>query len=104
MPANFLWTAFLLLSGALSFDFCYDLDLCSQSQAVRAFSIRMGFSLILSKAQGGFWLNIIKKIFANLGVNLSYPYFYLQKMEAEEPTEIKEIMLADIPVRLMKNM
>ena len=32
----------------------FDLDLCSQSQDVRAFFIGMGFSLILSKVQGGF--------------------------------------------------
>ena len=33
--------------------FCYDLDLCSQGQAVRAFFIRMDFSLILSKGDFG---------------------------------------------------
>ena len=38
----------------LCYDFCYDLDLCSQGQAVRAFFIKMGFSLILSKVQEGF--------------------------------------------------
>ena len=43
---------------ALAFDFCYDLDLCSQGQAVRAFFIKMGFSLILLKVQGGFWSNV----------------------------------------------
>ena len=43
-----------MLPGVLSFDFCNDLDLCSQGQAVRAFFIRMGFSLILSKVQRGF--------------------------------------------------
>ena len=40
------------------FDFCYDLDFCSQGQAVRAFFIKMGFSLILSKVQGGFWSSV----------------------------------------------
>ena len=49
---------FILLPGALSFSFCYDLDICSQGQAVRAFFIRMSFSLILSKVQGGFWSNV----------------------------------------------
>ena len=43
-----------LFPRALAFDFCYDLDLCSQGQAVRAFFIKMGFSLILLKVQGGF--------------------------------------------------
>ena len=58
-PCSFLWwMACLLLPGELSFDFCYDLDLCSQGQVVRAFFIRMGFSLILSKIQGGFWSNV----------------------------------------------
>ena len=37
-----------------NFQPCNDLDLCSQGQAVRAFFIRMGFSLILSKVQRGF--------------------------------------------------
>ena len=44
----------LLLPGALSFDFCYNPDLCSQGQAVRAFFIKMDFFLILSKLQGDF--------------------------------------------------
>ena len=55
---NFFWEACLLLQVVLCFDFCYDLDLCSQGQAVRAFFILMGFSLILSKVQGGFWSNV----------------------------------------------
>ena len=38
---------FILLPVALSFDSCYDLDLCSQGQAVRAFFIGMVFFLIL---------------------------------------------------------
>ena len=50
---KFFWQA-CFFPRALAFDFCYDLDLCSQGQAVRAFFIRMGFSLILSKLQGGF--------------------------------------------------
>ena len=37
----------LLPAVALSFDSCYDLDLCSQGQAVRAFFIGMVFFLIL---------------------------------------------------------
>ena len=58
-PCSFVsWTACLLLSGALSFVSCYDLDLCSQGQTVRAFFIWMSFSLILSKVLGGFWLNL----------------------------------------------
>ena len=38
-----------LFPRALPFVFCYDLDLCYQGQAMRAFFIRLGFSLILSK-------------------------------------------------------
>ena len=54
-PAQiFFWEACFWFPRTLAFDFCYDLDLCSQGQAVRAFFIRMGFSLILSKVQRGF--------------------------------------------------
>ena len=54
-PAQvFFREACFLFPKVLAFDFCYDLDLCSQGQAVRAFFIKMGFSLILSKVQGGF--------------------------------------------------
>ena len=52
--SNFFWETCFLFPRALAFDFCYDLDLCSQGQAVRAFFIKMGFSLILLKVQGGF--------------------------------------------------
>ena len=54
-PAQiFFGEACFLFTRALAFDFCYDIDLCSQGQSVRAFFIKMGFSLILSKVQGGF--------------------------------------------------
>ena len=54
-PAQFFfWEACFLFPRSLALDFCYDLDLCSQGQAVRAFFIKMGFSLILSKVQEGF--------------------------------------------------
>ena len=54
-PAQiFSGEACFLFPRALAFDFCYDLDVCSQGQAVTAFFIKMGFSLILSKVQGGF--------------------------------------------------
>ena len=43
-----------LFSRALPFVFFYDLDLCSQGQAVRAFFIGIGFSFILAKVQGEF--------------------------------------------------
>ena len=52
--SNFFGETCFLFPRALAFDFCYDLDLCSQGQAVRAFFIKMGFSLILLKVQGGF--------------------------------------------------
>ena len=51
-PAQFFGGSMFFGHGLLIF--CYDLDRCSQGQAVRAFFIRMGFSLILSKVQGGF--------------------------------------------------
>ena len=37
---NFFWEAWFLFPRALAFDsFCYDLDVCSQGQAVRVFFI-----------------------------------------------------------------
>ena len=51
---KFFWEACILIPRALAFDFCYDLDLCSQGQAMSAFFIRMNFSLILSKVQEEF--------------------------------------------------
>ena len=53
-PAQIFLGGMFLFPRALAFDFCYDLDLCTQGQAVRAFFIKMGFSLILSKVQVGF--------------------------------------------------
>ena len=53
-PAQIFLRGMFFAPRALAFDFCYDLDLCSQGQAVRAFFIKIGFFLILSKVQGGF--------------------------------------------------
>ena len=55
-PAQIFLGGMFLFSTALplAFDFCYDLDLVSQGQAVRAFFIGMGFSQILSQVQGEF--------------------------------------------------
>ena len=46
---NFFGRHVFLFPRALAFDFFYDLDIYSQGQAVRAFFVRMVFSLILSK-------------------------------------------------------
>ena len=54
IPAQIFWEACFLFFRALAVDFCYDLDLFSQGQAVRAFSFGMQFSLMLSNVQGGF--------------------------------------------------
>ena len=43
-PAQLILGGMFLFPRALAFEFCYDLDLCSQGQAVRAFFIKMGFS------------------------------------------------------------
>ena len=51
---NFKGRHVFLFTRALAFDFCYDLDLCSQGQAVKAFSIGMCFSIILLKVQWRF--------------------------------------------------
>ena len=49
---NFSWEACFLFPMALAFDFCYDFDLCSQGQVVRAFFIRMGFPKFCQKYKG----------------------------------------------------
>ena len=48
------WEACFCFHRTLAFDISYDLDLCSQGQAARAFIIGMDVSLFLSKVQGGF--------------------------------------------------
>ena len=48
------WEACFLFPRALAFDFCYDLDLCSQGQAVRGFFIGMGFPIYCQKNKGDF--------------------------------------------------
>ena len=48
---KFFWEVFLF-PRALAFDFCYDLDLCSQGQAVRAFFIGMGFPIFVKRTRG----------------------------------------------------
>ena len=53
-PAQIFLGGMFLFPRALAFDFCYELDLYSQGQAMRAFFIRMGFSLILPKVQARF--------------------------------------------------
>ena len=50
-PAQIFLGGMFLFPRVLAFDFFYDLALCSQGQAVRAFFIRMRFFLILSKVQ-----------------------------------------------------
>ena len=45
---KFFWVACFLLPRSLSVDFCYDLDIWGQGQALRAFFV-MSFFTILSK-------------------------------------------------------
>ena len=51
---NLFWVACFLFLGSLSFDFCYDLDIWAQGQAVRALFVLNCFSTILSKVWGDF--------------------------------------------------
>ena len=44
-PAQIFLGGMFIVHQGIGFDFCYDLDLCSQGQAVRAFFIGMGFFL-----------------------------------------------------------
>ena len=50
--SNFFWGGMLLFPRALAFDFCYDLDLCTQGQAVRGFFIKMGFPNFVKSTRG----------------------------------------------------
>ena len=45
----FFWVACFLFPRSLAFDFCYDLDIWGQGQALRAFFVVMSFFTILSK-------------------------------------------------------
>ena len=53
-PAQIFFGGMFFVLRGLAFDFCYDLDLCSQGQAVRAFFIGMGFPLFCPKFKGDF--------------------------------------------------
>ena len=54
--------ACLLLPGALSFDFCYDLDLCSQGQAVRVFFHPNGFFPNFVKSTSRILIKRVRKL------------------------------------------
>ena len=43
---SFLGVACFLFSGSLAFDFCYDLDILDQGQALRAFFVRSFFTIL----------------------------------------------------------
>ena len=49
---KFFWEACFVFPRALASDFCYDLDLCSQGQAVRAFFFGMGFPNFVKITRG----------------------------------------------------
>ena len=57
----FLGGMFFVPQG-ISFDFCYDLDLCSQGQAVRAFFIRMVFPNFF-KSTWGILIKHVRKLY-----------------------------------------
>ena len=46
------WVACFLFPRSLSFDFCYDLDIWAQGQALRAFFVVMSFSLFYPMYEG----------------------------------------------------
>ena len=52
--SNFAWVACFLFPRSLAFDFCYDLDIWGQGQALRAFFVVMSFFTIVSKVWGDF--------------------------------------------------
>ena len=47
--SNFFGVSCFLFPRSLAFDFCYDLDIWGQGQALRAFFVVMSFFTILSK-------------------------------------------------------
>ena len=51
--SNVFWGGMFLFPRALDFDFCYDLDICSQGQAVRAFTVGI-FPYVVKRTLGGF--------------------------------------------------
>ena len=51
---KFFWVACFLFPRSLAFDFCYDLDIWGQGQALRALFVVMSFFTILSKYVGDF--------------------------------------------------
>ena len=65
----FWWTACLFLPRALSFGFCYDLDLCSQGQALRAFFIGMG-SPNFVKCTRGILIKLVRKVYRQVAHDL----------------------------------
>ena len=67
---------------ALSFDFCYDLDLCSQGQAVRAIFIRMVFYPNFVKIIRGILVKHVRKLHSQVAhdmiiVGLLLTYFHI---------------------------
>ena len=50
----FFWVACVLFPRSLAFDFCYDLDIWGQGQALRAFFVVLSFSLFYQKYEGDF--------------------------------------------------
>ena len=51
---KFFLGGMFFVPGSLAFDFCYDLDIWGQGQALRAFFVVMSFFTILSKVLGAF--------------------------------------------------
>ena len=52
--SNFFGVACFLFPRSLAFDFCYDLDIWGQGQALRAFFVVMSFSLFCPKYEVDF--------------------------------------------------
>ena len=76
-PAQFFfWDARFLFPRALAFDFCYDLDLCSQGQAER------GFFPNFVKSIRGILIKRVRKLHRQVAhdlimLDLQLTYFYI---------------------------
>ena len=81
-PAQIFLEACFLFPRALAFDFCYNLDLCSEGHTVRAFFIGMGFSLIIVKSTRGILIKHVRKFHRQVAhdliiVDLQLTYFHI---------------------------
>ena len=80
IPAHFLVGGMFFATWGIVFDFCYDLGLSSQGQAVREFFIGMGFFSYFVKSTRGVLIKCVRKLHRQVAhdliiVDLQLTYF-----------------------------